>query len=233
MANIGRQKNSELKKSKILSAAAKLFLKNGYTPTKVSEIAKEAGVSNNAIFFFFESKEGVLADLVRYAMEKQFKKAEGLLEGVSDDKIFLYAAETTLQLYMVESSEKLRDLYTAAYSMPKTTEIIQNTITLKLESIFKEYLPDLETKDFFKLEIASGGIMRGFMSIPCNMWFTIKQKVQAFLESTFKLYDLPPKKIAEAIDFVSKFDYAKIAKETIDDMVARLEQRHTSDESAQ
>lgn len=233
MANIGRQKNSELKKSKILSAAAKLFLKNGYTPTKVSEIAKEAGVSNNAIFFFFESKEGVLADLVRYAMEKQFKRAEGLLEGVSDDKIFLYAAETTLQLYMVESSEKLRDLYTAAYSMPKTTEIIQNTITLKLESIFKEYLPDLETKDFFKLEIASGGIMRGFMSIPCNMWFTIKQKVQAFLESTFKLYDLPPKKIAEAIDFVSKFDYAKIAKETIDDMVARLEQRHTSDESAQ
>lgn len=233
MANIGRQKNSELKKSKILSAAAKLFLKNGYTPTKVSEIAKEAGVSNNAIFFFFESKEGVLADLVRYAMEKQFKRAEGLLEGVSDDKVFLYAAETTLQLYMVESSEKLRDLYTAAYSMPKTTEIIQNTITLKLESIFKEYLPDLETKDFFKLEIASGGIMRGFMSIPCNMWFTIKQKVQAFLEITFKLYDLPPKKIAEAIDFVSKFDYAKIAKETIDDMVARLEQRRTSDESAQ
>lgn len=233
MANIGRQKNSELKKSKILSAAAKLFLKNGYTPTKVSEIAKEAGVSNNAIFFFFESKEGVLADLVRYAMEKQFKRAEGLLEGVSDDKIFLYAAETTLQLYMVESSEKLRDLYTAAYSMPKTTEIIQNTITLKLESIFKEYLPDLETKDFFKLEIASGGIMRGFMSIPCNMWFTIKQKVQAFLESTFKLYDLPPKKIAEAIDFVSQFDYAKIAKETIDDMVARLEQRRTSDESVQ
>ncbi len=223
MANIGHQKNSEAKRQKILCAAAKLFLQNGYTQTKISEIANEAGVSSNTIFFFFENKEGVLADLVKYVLDGQFKSAEKLIENIPHDSILFYAAETTLQLHMVESSEKIRDLYTAAYSMPKTTEIIQNTITEKLEQIFKQHLPELETKDFFKLEIASGGIMRGFMSVPCNMWFTMKQKVEAFLECTFKLYDVPQQKIEEAIDFVAQFDFVKIAHETVENMLAELE----------
>lgn len=224
MANVGRQKNSEAKKQKILCAAAKLFLKNGYTQTKISEIATKAGVSGNTIFFFFESKEGVLADLVKYVLEGQFRSAKKLLENVPHDSILFYAAETTLQLYMVESNERIRDLYTAAYSMPKTTDIIQNTITEKLERIFKEHLPELETKDFFKLEIASGGIMRGFMSIPCNMWFTMKQKIESFLECTFKLYDVPQEKIAEAIQFVSQFDFVTIAQEMVDNMLKQLEE---------
>lgn len=228
MANVGLQKNSEEKKSRILHSAAKLFLKKGYTQTKVSEIASAAGVSNNTVFFFFESKEGVLADLVKYVLNGQFKSTEKLLENVSHDNILFYAAETTLQLHMVESDENIRDLYTAAYSMPKTTDIIQGTITGKLETIFKEQLPDLETKDFFKLEIASGGIMRGFMSVPCNMWFTMKQKIEAFLECTFKLYDVPKEKIAEAIEFVSKFDFEKIARETVNNMLKQLEESSTT-----
>ena len=223
MANVGLQKNSEGKKSRILHSAAKMFLKNGYNQTKVSEIASDAGVSANTIFFFFESKEGVLADLVKYVLNGQFKTTETLLQNVPHDSILFYAAETTLQLYMVESNENIRDLYTAAYSMPKTTDIIQNTITEKLEMIFKEHLPNLETKDFFKLEIASGGIMRGFMSVPCNMWFTMKQKVESFLECTFKLYDVPQEKIWEAIEFVSQFDYPKLAEQTVNNMLAVLE----------
>lgn len=228
MANVGLQKNSEEKKSWILHSAAKLFLKKGYTQTKVSEIASAAGVSSNTIFFFFESKEGVLADLVKYVLNGQFKSTEKLLENVPHDNILFYAAETSLQLHMVESDENIRDLYTAAYSMPKTTDIIQGTITGKLETIFKEQLPDLETKDFFKLEIASGGIMRGFMSVPCNMWFTMKQKIEAFLECTFKLYDVPKEKITEAIEFVSKFDFEKIAQETVNNMLKQLEESRTT-----
>lgn len=170
----------------------------------------------------------MLADLVKYVLNGQFKSTEKLLENVPHDNILFYTAETALQLHMVESDENIRDLYTAAYSMPKTTDIIQGTMTGKLETIFKEQLPDLETKDFFKLEIASGGIMRGFMSVPCNMRFTMKQKIEAFLECTFKLYDVPKEKIAEAIEFVSKFDFEKIAQETINNMLKQLEESRTT-----
>lgn len=146
-----------------------------------------------------------------------------MLKDITDDKILTYAAETTLQLHMAESSEQIRDLYAAAYSMPATSSIIQQMITEKLEVIFSELRPELDTKEFYKLEIASGGIMRGFLTIPCDMWFTMEQKVESFLETTFLVYRVPDEKIQQTIDFVKQFNFAEIAQTVINGMLDRLE----------
>ena len=225
MANNIPGKNHEKIRKKILFAAATSFLDIGYTATTIKNIAKKAEVSTGTLQNIFKTKEDILSDLVSIVLEGQFEATKGFLKELAKDKILFYAAETTLQLYMTESSENIRDLYSAAYSLPKTTQIIQHTITEKLEDVFKEHLPDLETKDFFKLEIASGGIMRGFMMIPCDIWFTMDQKVASFLETTFRVYCVPDGKIQEAIKFVSQFDYPELAKETIDSMLSFLEDK--------
>lgn len=225
MANYRDVNETKQLKTKVLLSAAKLFLTKGYTNTTVKEIAKEAEVSTSTLMYVFGSKEEILADLVKYVLEGQFKTTEKLLEGKTEDKILFYAAETTMQLYMVESGEYIRDLYAAAYSMPATSEIIQHTITGKLEEIFKEHLPNLETKDFYELEIASGGIMRGFMTIPCDMYFTMERKVKRFLETTFLVYRVPDEKIQETIDFVMQFDFKTIAENTIQTMLDYLEKQ--------
>lgn len=218
-------KESELLKIKSLHAAAKLFLEKGYTKSSTREIAELAGVHVSAMNRAFGSKENILCELVRYVLERQFKATAKMLEGITEDKILFYAAETTLQLYMAESKESIRELYGMAYSMPKTSSIIQNMITGKLENIFKEHLPDLETKDFYELEIASGGIMRGFLTIPCDMYFTMDRKVRRFLETTFLVYRVPDEKIREAIKFVEQFDYSAIAENTINSMLDYLEKK--------
>ena len=210
-------------KNTVLLAAAKLFLEKGYSQSTTREIAAAADVNVSTMKQFFGAKENILCELVKYVLVNQFKAAQEMTAGKTEDKILYYAAETTLQLYLAESSEHIRDLYSAAYSLPATSQYIQQTITEKLEVIFREQLPELETKDFFKLEIASGGIMRGFMTIPCDMWFTMDQKVASFLETTFKIYDVPKEKIEEAIQFVQQFDYPTLAQNTIHSMLERLE----------
>lgn len=219
-----REQERELR-AKVLYSAAKLFLEQGYTLTSLKEIAKDSGVNISTMTQYFGPKENILAELVKYVLEGQFTATANLLRSKTDDQILFYAVETTLQLHMAESSEHIRDIYNAAYSLPKTTEIIQHTITHKLAEIFKPTLPDLETKDFFELEIASGGIMRGFLSIPCDLYFTMDRKVKRFLETTFKLYDVPDSKISEAIEFVSAFDFEEIAKQTIESMLSFLKQK--------
>ena len=89
--------------------------------------------------------------------------------------------------------------------------------------MFKEHLPHLQTKDFFELEVASCGIMRGFMSIPCDMYFTMDRKIRRFLETTFLIYRVSDEKIEEAINFVSQFDFYKLAAEVIHSMFKSLE----------
>lgn len=222
LSNYVRGENYETNKQHILYAAAISFLEYGYTATTIKKIAADAKTNTGTLQNIFKTKDDILSDIVAYVLEGQFDTTAKFLEGITDDKILFYAAETTLQLYMAESSENIRSLYAAAYSLPKTTQIIQNTITKKLEYLFKEHLPEMETKDFYMLEIASGGIMRNFMMVPCDMWFTMEQKIEAFLETTFRVYCVPEEKIREAVEFVSRFDYNKIAGETIDTLLAFL-----------
>ncbi len=223
MSNYQTPETVDAVRKKILFTAALLFIEKGVTATTFAAIAKASGLSKNKILYEMKNKEEIIAELVKYVLEGQFKATADFLNGKTDDKILFYAAETTLQLHIAESSENIREIYTTAYSLPASSAIIQKTITGKLQDIFKEHLPDLETKDFYKLEIASGGIMRGFLTIPCDMWFTMDQKIESFLETTFKLYDVPKEKIQETIDFVSQFDYPALAKSVIDGMLNFLQ----------
>ena len=106
-----------------------------------------------------------------------------------------------------------------------TAELIQNTITAKLEYLFKEHLPEFTSSDFYELEIASGSIIRGYMVKQCSEKLTMEKKVHRFIETTFKIYDLPKEKIAEAIEFVQRFDFEQIAKATIEFMVSYLAEK--------
>ena len=97
MANYRDPKQTIRIKTKVLYAAAKLIFQKGFVETTVKEIAKEAGISTSTMLYIHESKENILAALVRYILERQFSKTEELLKGVTDDRILFYATKTTLQ----------------------------------------------------------------------------------------------------------------------------------------
>lgn len=228
MANNKPGKNHQKLKEKVMLVAAQSFLEVGYTNTTLKMICAGTGLSNGSVVNLFGSKEGILCGLVELVVDAQFKETADILRGVTDDKVLLYASETALQLHIVEMNENLREIYCNAYSLPKPSAVLQQTITGKLEAIFKELLPELETKDFYMLEIATGGIMRGFMTIPCNMWFTLEMKVEAFLKNTLRLYYVPDEKIEETVAFVKTIDFNQAAKETIDGIFRYLEKQRES-----
>lgn len=217
-------KTDEVKR-KSLHAAAKLFLEKGYTNSTVRDIAAEAGVGLSAMIRACGSKEDILCELVAFVLEGQFESTHKLIDGITQDKILYYAAECTLQLHMAETSEHIREMYAVSYSLPKSTSIIFHTVTEKLEAIFKEYRPELKTKDFYELEIASAGIIRNFMTVPCDLYFTMERKVARFLETVLLIYRIPEEKIQEAITFVAQFDYPTIANTVVSQMLGYLEQR--------
>lgn len=224
MANVGFGKRHERVKSLVLHAAAQMFLEKGYQNSTMKELATTAGVNYGSLTFAFKSKENIVCELVGLVFDAQFEAAERLT-GHVDDKILFYAAETTLQLYMAERSEHMREMYTVSYSMPASAQVIYRKLTEKLQEIFKENLPDLAVKDFYELEIASAGIMRNFLSVPCDMYFTMDRKVKRFLETTFLVYRVPDKKIQEAIEFVSQFDFVKIAEDVTQSLFDYLQSR--------
>ena len=210
------KRGKSLTKSMVLHSASKLFIERGYDNTRIKDIASDSGVGHNEIFRMFLDKDNLLSQLIDLVIEHQFNYSQEFLKEKTDDKLLLYAFESVLQLYIAESSEHIREMYAVSYSLPHTSHKIYEVITQKLENVFKQYLPDYETKDFYELEIASAGIMRGFIINPCNMYFTMYRKVERFLQTSLRIYKVPEEKIEEVLKFINSFDMKKLANEVLD-----------------
>jgi len=58
--------SKENSKSQILKAALKIFVVNGYSNTKMDDIAEEAGFSKGAVYHHFSSKHDLFFSLIDY-----------------------------------------------------------------------------------------------------------------------------------------------------------------------
>ena len=66
------------KRERILHAAVKVFAKNGFYATRVSDVAKAAGVADGTIYLYFKSKDELLVSLFEDRVTK-------LLSFMNDD----------------------------------------------------------------------------------------------------------------------------------------------------
>ena len=109
---MARPLNREKRKTRtlILQTATKLFLENGYEETRIRDIATESGVGYNEIFRMYGDKDNLLSQLIDMVIEHQFSFSKKHLKEITDDKLFIYAFETILQLYIAESHEHLREM---------------------------------------------------------------------------------------------------------------------------
>ena len=188
----GKQASGLLTQQKMLRAAVKLFLEKGYEGTTTAEIARAAGMTPSSFFRAFPSKEALLLELDKRMFSGQFALAEQ--HSTARDPVLLYAVETAIQLHIAELTEPLRELYVTAYTLPSTSAYLYRSTAKRLEGIFGDYLPDAEAKDFYEMEIASAGMMRSFMAVPCDVYFTVERKIARFLECALKLYNVPPER---------------------------------------
>lgn len=60
-----RELQKEKRRNEILNAGLHLFTRKGYAATKISDIAKEVGMSAGLMFHYFESKEKLYEELIK------------------------------------------------------------------------------------------------------------------------------------------------------------------------
>lgn len=219
----GLQHKGIVRRNKMIYAAVKLFLENGYEKTTTASIAKAAGMSPSSFFAAFDNKEALLLTLVKTMFGSQFDKAEKLL-GETPDPLLVYGVEVSIQMYIAELSEPLRELYVVGYSLPTTSEYIYMRTAQKIQHIFSQYIKEAELKDFYEMDIASAGITRGFMAKKCDLYFTMENKLRRLLKCCFTLYKVPEAKQEEVISQILKMDLKPIAEKIIEDTVRKAEE---------
>ena len=76
------QKKSEIRKERILKAAERIFARKGFQEATISDVAREAGVSDATIYEYFPSKEELLFSIPGQTARRAKKDLEHILEHV-------------------------------------------------------------------------------------------------------------------------------------------------------
>jgi AcrR family transcriptional regulator len=72
-------KKSEVTRTRILDAAAHVFCNKGYALTRLSDIAKRARTQTGSIYYYFESREAIVAEVLRIANERTAQHVLGAI----------------------------------------------------------------------------------------------------------------------------------------------------------
>ena len=227
----GIQPSGLATRRRLLRAAAEVFLEKGYEGATAKEIAERSGISTGAPFLPFGGKEGVLLELVKMMFGRQFGTADEMAAPFGDP-LLIYGIEIGIQMNIIELSEPLRELYVAAYSLPSPSKYIYEQMDQRLERTFAGYLPQLERKDFYELEIATAGITRSFMVEPCDRYFTMERKLRRYLSCCFKIFEVPREQYLRIIEQVLAMDLKSLSVRVIEDAVQNMEKR-LSDSTAE
>ena len=212
-------------KKRILTVCVKLFLEQGYKKTTVAEIVQKAEVSNSSFQNIFRAKDGVLTELVEFMFSNQFGMARGIT-GDALPPVYVYAVETAIQLTLTELNENLREIYIEAYTQKEASEFIQRETAKELYAIFGCYQPQLGLEDFYELEIGSAGIMRSYMSHPCDEMLTLGRKLALFLGMSLRAYRVPEEELEKVLAFVGTLDIRTIAQGVMHKLFNALAMRY-------
>ena len=102
---------SEETRQQILDAALALFRDKGFEPATIREIAQRAGVSLGAAYYYFDSKEALVAAYYDYVQHQHRDRARAAFAGASTLKQRLLAAYHSKLDVMEHDQRLLRALF--------------------------------------------------------------------------------------------------------------------------
>jgi TetR/AcrR family fatty acid metabolism transcriptional regulator len=106
-----QRKRAPDKRERILKAAIKVFAKNGFYATRVSELAKAAGVADGTIYLYFKNKDDVLITIFEEGIERLLTILRGVAES---EEPFEHRIQRIieLQLGLMEEQRDLAEVIT-------------------------------------------------------------------------------------------------------------------------
>ena len=75
--------SNEARRIQMLRAATELICERGFSETRISDVAKRAGVSSALVIYYFGTRDRLLVDALRFSEEAFYEAAEAMLAEVS------------------------------------------------------------------------------------------------------------------------------------------------------
>ena len=163
------------KKNQILDAALQIFVKKGYSETRMDDIVKASGMSKGAIYHHYSSKKELFLELIDFweaycfpnILDKKYinKSASGKLREIVKDIIFTFKDKK----YVFLAELEIWSLSNHDESVRNKTKLLYMNLLKLFSDIIKDGIESSEFKNI-NVKIAALSIMTSIQGV---IWFSI------------------------------------------------------------
>ena len=158
---MSRRKNNE-KYYRIIEAATKVFAKNGFYQSKISEIAKEAKVADGTIYIYFENKDDILISLFEEQMKAVIDNMEVQISGIDDPAKKLERFAST-HLDLIEKNQDMAEIIQVELRQSnKFMKEYKNEKFIQYLNIIEDIIKEGQKRGIFKKDVIPKVAKRAF-----------------------------------------------------------------------
>jgi AcrR family transcriptional regulator len=125
----------DLKRKQIVDAAEKLFLCNGYEATAMAAVARRARVANNAVYWYFPSKDDLLAAVLQRRQERALAELPAPATSTAEEQVLALLAQLDQVATLTAAVHERAKLSTA---VAETHAAFHRAADRLLQSIFRD-----------------------------------------------------------------------------------------------
>ncbi len=159
--NNDKKKPSD-KHRRIIEAAVKVFAKNGFYNSKVSEIARAASVADGTIYLYFQNKDDILISLFEEEMQKVLDRVGSAVAQETEPakKLERFALA---HLSLIEENQELAEIIQVEIRQSsKFMRGYDNVKFVQYLNIISEIIKEGQARGVFRPEVKPGIAKRAF-----------------------------------------------------------------------
>ena len=161
-ATKGAKKRSGDKHRRIIAAAVKVFAKNGFYNSKVSEIARAANVADGTIYLYFQNKDDILIRLFEEEMAAILEKVSREVEQEKDPAAKLRRFAVA-HLNLLEDNQELAEIIQVEVRQSsKFMKEYKNVPFYKYLNLISNIVREGQALGVFRTDIEPGVFKRAF-----------------------------------------------------------------------
>lgn len=133
------RRRKEARPHEIIDAALELFVQQGFSATKLADVAKRAKISKGTLYLYFESKEALFRAVVQQIIVPVVEKAEGFVReyaGSQKELICILVRNwwRTVGEKKIAAMPKL--MVSEAHHFPELAEFYVNNVVKRTRDLF-------------------------------------------------------------------------------------------------
>lgn len=186
-----KQTRQKKRETEVYAAAARLFARKGFHATRMQDIADELGMQKGSLYYYFNSKDELLSDLVTGSVQEAQSSLQTILDSDQSPAQKLESAiDEHLRILQQNADLHLINAQEILMSLDTETAVTTNTLLKNYETIWAAIVQEGIDAGNFRPDLDRKIVIKALLGL-CNStltWFeptgrlTSKQIAQIFTE---------------------------------------------------